>query len=262
MELWIGIYQVDTSDYELPEIRIERVLDKISSARGIDLVVLPEHWISGAFSTNYDPNEICALYRKFLLDIRKVAKKNNIVVHSGSGLVSATNNRFYNSSYVVGPRIPTNIVYSKIHPFFNEHPQINAGNQIVKFYLKGMKISLAICYDLRFPEVFRQIENFGSHLFIVSAAWPLERLETWKHLLVSRSIENQSYVLGVNGVGDQNSYTIGGNSLLVNPYGNIDSLLSTVEDFKIVKIDSKEVDLNRQKYQYLNDSKLIRVYSD
>jgi predicted amidohydrolase len=257
MELKIGIFQVNTSDSELPKIRIDRVLEKIFNAGSLDLVILPEHWISGAFSANHDPQEMCFLYKKFLQDVGKLAKKSKLVVHSGSGLVSANNKKFYNASYIIDPKISTEIMYSKIHPFFNEYSQTTAGNQIVKFYLNGVTISLAICYDLRFPELFRQTENFGSHLFIVSAAWPLERVKIWKHLLVSRAIENQAYVIGVNGVGVQNDYVLGGNSMLVNPHGDVDTALDTLEDLKIVTVNSMEVESHRQKYQYINDVKLI-----
>lgn len=256
MKLDVGVLQVNTSDLESPIVRIERVLKIISSATNLDLIVLPEHWITGAFSKKYNPQEMCALYEKFLCDVKSIAYDNKTIIHSGSGLVNVARNKYSNCTHILYPYEQTPTKYLKIHPFFNEIPRIEPGKTAVKFTVKDIEISLAICYDLRFPELFRQPENFGAELFIVSACWPKQRIQFWKHLLISRAIENQAYVLGVNSVGFQDTQELGGNSTLINPNGEIECIMNDKEDFQIVRINSDQVKTHRIVNPYLVDASL------
>lgn len=256
MELNIGVLQVNTSDLELPTERVERVLKVISGATNLDLIVLPEHWITGAFSTNYNPQEMCALYEKFLSDVKSIAYANKTVIHSGSGLVTSARNKYSNCTHIINPHENDSTKYLKIHLFMNEISWMEPGKSIIKFTVKNIEISLAICYDLRFPELFRQPDNFGAEVFIVSACWPKQRIQVWKHLLIARAIENQAYVLGVNSVGFQNTQEMGGNSALINPNGEIECIMSGKEDFQIVRIDSNQVRAHRRVNSYLVDANL------
>lgn len=117
--------------------------------------------------------------------------------------------------------------YIKIHPFSysGEHDRFEAGNQTAVFTLSGIRFSLFICYDLRFPEVFRAVSD-KVDVLIVAANWPKQRIAHWNKLLEARALENQCWVLGINCVGSQQALRYNGSSRAVNPEGEtVDSLI-------------------------------------
>ena len=125
--------------------------------------------------------------------------------------------------------------YDKRHLFAygNEHSHYHAGNKRLIASVKGWKINLQVCYDLRFPVWARQSPlSFGEgsgvrsgpeyDLLIYVANWPQRRNHAWKTLLQARAIENQCYVVGVNRVGeDGNGIYYSGDSMIVDPLGEI-----------------------------------------
>jgi predicted amidohydrolase len=80
---------------------------------------------------------------------------------------------------------------------------------------------LVTCYDLRFPELFRSLTAAGAEAFVVPAGWPARRIEHWRVLLRARAIENQAWVLGVNGVGEHAGVVLGGRSAVIDPWGEV-----------------------------------------
>ncbi|MGN1403639.1 MAG: nitrilase-related carbon-nitrogen hydrolase [Ruminococcus sp.] len=112
--------------------------------------------------------------------------------------------------------------YVKIHPFsYGDEDQFyDSGDSIVSGTVCGIPVSALICYDLRFPEVFRLAARHSS-LVLVPANWLERRSVHWQTLLRARAIENQVFVLGVNCVGTQQAYGFVGGSCLVDPEGNI-----------------------------------------
>ena len=113
--------------------------------------------------------------------------------------------------------------YDKIHPFSlgGETAHYTAGTQISHFNQGGFKAAPFICYDLRFPEIFRAATGQGAELFTVIANWPIKRENHWVTLLQARAIENQAYVIGVNRAGNDPTYVYPGRSLVVDPHGTI-----------------------------------------
>lgn len=111
--------------------------------------------------------------------------------------------------------------YVKMHPFTygGETEYYEKGEQIVTFSYKKREIALFICYDLRFPEIF-QIASKKAEVIFVIANWPASRIAQWEVLLRARAIETQSYVVGVNCVGDRDDHYIGG-SMAVDCMGNV-----------------------------------------
>ena len=89
------------------------------------------------------------------------------------------------------------------------------------FSIAGIRCALTVCYDLRFPEVYRPLAAAGVELLVIPAQWPSPRIHHWRALLVARAIENQAYVLGMNRRGVFGDVEFGGNSLLVGPTGEI-----------------------------------------
>ncbi len=111
--------------------------------------------------------------------------------------------------------------YTKMHPFTpaGEDQHCVAGAAPVVFDWLGMKVAPFICYDLRFPEVFRAAVRLGAELFAVIANWPASREHHWITLLQARAIENQAYVAGANRCGADPAAHYSGRSLIVDPRG-------------------------------------------
>ncbi|MBC8104772.1 MAG: carbon-nitrogen family hydrolase, partial [Cytophagales bacterium] len=97
-----------------------------------------------------------------------------------------------------------------------------AGDRPVVWEIRGLRVAPLICYDLRFPEAFRDALDQGAEAFIVIASWPLARAHHWSALLRARAIENQAYVVGVNRVGiDPTPLTYPGRSVVIDPSGQV-----------------------------------------
>jgi len=113
--------------------------------------------------------------------------------------------------------------YEKMQPFSlgGELEHYTPGKAITLFDCGGFKVAPFVCYDLRFPELFRQAALKGAQLITVIANWPVTRIDHWITLLRARAIENQAYVAGVNRTGRDPRYVYCGRSLIVNPHGEI-----------------------------------------
>ena len=112
-----------------------------------------------------------------------------------------------------------------------------------------------ICYDLRFPEVFRKLVLAGSRLIIIPAEWPSSRIEHWRILLQARAIENQVFMIGVNCTGNVLGFDYGGHSAVISPWGKILGELDDQEGFLTVKIDLDEVEQVRKRIPVWADRK-------
>jgi len=141
--------------------------------------------------------------------------------------------------------------YDKRKPFFMEQGKFSAGNNVNLYKIYEWTVAPTICFDLRFPELYRDAVKAGANLFTVQAAWPKERTLHWNTLIKARAIENQAYVAAVNCVSPDGKYT--GNSQIVNPFGEVvaqaeegrecvisatldmDSLLKYRSDFPVLK---------------------------
>jgi len=115
--------------------------------------------------------------------------------------------------------------YRKIHLFnaddADETRVFSPGTDIVFFDFEGVRFGLSVCYDLRFPELYRAQALNGCQALLVASAWPQRRIDVWKTLSAARAIENQCCLLGANRVGDQGSFPFGGQSLFVKPSGEM-----------------------------------------
>ncbi|HXE52396.1 MAG TPA: nitrilase-related carbon-nitrogen hydrolase [Tepidisphaeraceae bacterium] len=183
------------------------------------LLVLPETFDTG-FSMNKavtDPGAESAS-ENFC---RALAREHGIAVLAG--IVARTNDGpLANEAVAFAPDGRELARYRKMQPFTGakEHECHVAGTSHVVFVWQGTKIAPFICYDLRFPELFRPAARDGAELMIVIANWPKVRSEHWVRLLQARAIENQGFVLGVNRCGDDPALRYDGRSALFDPMGN------------------------------------------
>lgn len=254
----VKLLQIASDEREVQEVRVARVLDIIDSDTNIDtLLILPEHWISGAFIAEPDLRLSENLYHSFLKDARDICRRKNVALVSGTGLSISDENLVTNTSFFISPTATELIPYSKTHRFRFELGSIVAGESVTVLHHLGFKISILICYDLRFPEAFRQSENFGSDVFIVVAAWPKSRIDVWLHLLKARALENQCFVIGVNGVGKQGFEILGGHSRVFAPSGDELAAGGDFEEIIQASLSLEQVKQHRIEHSYLKDAHFL-----
>ncbi len=147
--------------------------------------------------------------------------------------------------------------YAKIHPFTfaGEHEQYAAGTRFVTVDVEGLRVSLFICYDLRFADEFWSVAR-DTDLYVVPANWPEPRREHWRALLRARAIENQAYVLGVNrvgGAGRNKDLNHTGDSAIIDPMGYVLAEAAIGETVLLADVTPERVSEVRTQFQFLPD---------
>ena len=143
--------------------------------------------------------------------------------------------------------------YAKMHPFKFAGEAIIPGTEPVVVDCGEFKLAPVVCYDLRFPELFRAGVRRGANLFAVIANWPTPRLDHWLTLLKARAIENQSYVIGVNRVGRDPGNDYPGRSQIISPRGEVIADAGECEGLVLGKLDLPELRGYRESFPALED---------
>ena len=144
--------------------------------------------------------------------------------------------------------------YRKIHPFTygNEHLHFRPGTDHATTTINGVRTSLSVCYDLRFADEYWG-QAPATDLFVVPANWPESRREHWMALLRARAIENQAYVIGCNRVGTGGHLTYVGDSMIIDPLGNVLAHADNSETIIYADIDVDEVARVRSQFPFMQD---------
>jgi predicted amidohydrolase len=187
------------------------------------LIVLPEMFGSG-FSMNVekiaepDPSPTEAFLRE-LSRSHQSAVLGGLVRSRSDGTECSGRNELI----AFAPDGEELVRYQKNRTFryTGESDHYENGTELALFEWQGWKIAPLICYDLRFPELFRRQTKAGVELFVVIASWPTVRVEHWITLLRARAIENLAYVIGVNRCGSDPNHAYPGRSVLIDPWGEI-----------------------------------------
>lgn len=220
------------------------------SLEEIDLIVLPE-----MFSTGFTmhPKKVAeTMQGDTILWLQHLAQAKNCAI-TGS-LVIEEKGKFYNRLVFVFPD-GTLKHYDKRHLFSlaGEHKEFSAGTNRLIVEYKGWKICPLICYDLRFPVFSRNLDEYD--LLIYVANWPEIRSNAWNSLLKARAIENMTYTIGVNRIGqDENKNKYFGDSQIIDCMGNYVVEPYQSDSMIIAELDQKKQDRNRKKFGFLEDA--------
>jgi omega-amidase len=221
-----------------------------------DLIVLPEMFNTG-FSMN--ATELAEpMQGKTMQWMLEVADRYDCVV-TGS-LIIEEQGKYYNRMIWMLPDGSFE-KYDKHHLFSmgDENKFYTAGAEQVVVELKGWKIRLAICYDLRFP-VWLKNQQDTYDILLVIASWPDKRSSHWKALIPARAIENQSYVIGVNRVGhDGNETYHSGHSMCIDAYGNTVYYKPEDEDLYTFSITYEDLVKTRRSFPFLKDGDDFKI---
>lgn len=232
--------------------------EKINSINGKnEIVVLPE-----MFSTGFTMQpELFAetMDGETTQWMKRIAKDKKIIL-TGSIIIKEDEN-YYNRLLWV---LPNGIIYhyNKRHLFAyaGENKHYKAGNNRIIISINDWKISPLICYDLRFPVWSRRSEQNQYDLLIYVANWPERRNHAWKTLLQARAIENQSYVIGVNRVGnDGNEIYHSGDSSIIDPMGQMLYTKVDEEDIFSIVLEKEKLNEIRSRFPFEKDGDEFKI---
>ncbi len=251
--------------------------EKIKSTKEkTEVVVLPEMFSTG-FSMK--PEKLAeAMQGETVQWMKRVAAERKIIL-TGSVIIAENDQaaasgriHYYNRLIWMLPNGQYG-VYDKRHrfAFAGEDEHYTAGNKRLIASVKGWKINLQVCYDLRFPVWARQApsqpppqgeEKIASEydVLIYVANWPERRSQAWKILLQARAIENQCYVVGVNRVGnDGNNIYHSGDSMIIDPLGEVLYHKKDEEDIFTITLDKAHLESVREKFPFWKDADRFRI---
>lgn len=257
--LKISLIQMEIHDGEKKRNLMNALdhLENISDQSTLpDIVCLPE-----LFTTGYDLKNVDRLAESLdhpspgntITKIREISENKFVVIGT---ILEKQDNNFYNSAFILDKSGEIIGKYRKTHLFspMLEKEYLTPGGSINTFRissLNNIKIGLAICYDLRFPELFRTMALAGADLIFVPSEFPSPKKDVWKTLLIARAIENQVFCVGVNRVGRGKSDLFFGTSMITN--GDIHHILGTSPTIKSFEINLSTLDRIRKTLPLLKD---------
>ncbi len=220
-----------------------------------DLLVFPEMTLTGfTMKASEFAEELTGESFSFFSE---TAQKYS--AHILAGFIEKSEKKFFNALLHISPEGKLVKSYRKMHPFSysTEDKNYSKGEDTVITKINDFSTGLSICYDLRFPELYRQYAKKKVDMIVVIANWPDTRIEHWRTLLRARAIENQCYVLGVNRVGDDPKLKYPGFSSIIDPMGN--EIISVPSEEKIVSAEvlKEKADEVKNNLPFLNDIRLI-----
>jgi omega-amidase len=206
-----------------PDANLSKVRDFSRTAKevGAQLIVFPEMTDTG-YSMSVIQKHADEWNSGFVPGLREIATQLSIVIVSG--VSERDGSSIYNSQVLIDSHGNVAAKYRKTHLYavapVEEQTCFAPGNEFTTFSLGGLQFGFSICYDLRFPELYRKLatdQNVGA--FVISSAWPFPRVEHFRTLAMARAIENQSYVIASNRVGKDDDLWFCGSSAIIDPRG-------------------------------------------
>jgi predicted amidohydrolase len=229
---------------------------KKAAGESCDLIVFPE-----MFNTGFSMN-LAAIADEGIGEttsaLSEIAEKNNINLIAGFPIKAPGEDKGRNMAVAYDRKGMLRATYAKMHPFClaDEEKYYIAGDNVTTFDIDGIPSSIFICYDLRFPEVFRKVAKQVHAIFVI-ANWPSERVEHWNALLKARAIENQCFMIGVNRTGiDGNGICYSGSSCVIDPIGNFICSGSESDEYLVCEFDPARVNEVRSQFPFLKDMRL------
>lgn len=250
----IALFQY-SPDWEAKEANKEKVISLLNQVDEAELLIFPEMTLTGFTMKSKEMSE--TIHGDSFRFFSSIAKEKSVNVFAG--IIERRESLFYNTLIHIKPDGKLSKLYRKIHPFTysGESKYYNAGVKRAYTKIKNWKIGLSICYDLRFPELYRKYGKQKSHLIVNIANWPETRIEHWRTLLKARAIENQCYVAGVNRVGKDPKLNYVGFSSVFDPMGKEIVAVENEERVIVVELDKNYIKEVRDKFPFLDDIKLI-----
>ena len=242
-----------------PNVNIKKVselLEKNLDSLSPDIIVLPEVWTVGWDCSRFleSAQNMDGTIVEFL---KSIAKKYKAYILGGS-FIEQDGDGFYNTCPVISPNGELIAKYRKSHLFSyygcGEGEYVKRGDNPVLVDINGIKFGLSICYDIRFPEIYRAYRKAGADVLVNMAAWPLGRKNHWLALTRARAVENQCYFVALTqtGILSDGSKNLG-HSLIYDFNGEVLNELSSGEGVIFAEVNLEPMYEFRTKCTVLND---------
>ena len=248
------------------QVNLQRAKHVLSGIGPTDVIALPEVFTVRGSAQDYR-STAAALGGPIMDMLSSIARRHNAWLLAGS-VIEAADQQFYNTSLLLNRRGEIAGSYRKIHLFeaqlesgqvIRESDTYSAGDTPVMTQLDGWSCGMAICYDLRFPELFRHYSARGADLFFIPSNFTQRTgKDHWEVLLRARAIENQCFVIAPDQCGT-NPHTLvesHGNSMVIGPWGEILAHIETGEQALTVTLDMHDIHLTRRRVPALEHRKL------
>jgi predicted amidohydrolase len=253
-ELTVALAQmaVATGRPDLNE-EMARSLAAQAAGKGVQLLVLPELWHSG-YDLERAGGYAAALGEGPFALTAELARAHQLHV-AGTALEANPGGRPFNTAVVYGPDGALAGAYHKVHLWapLGEVDYMSAGEGLPAFDLPWGRTAFAICYDLRFPEMWRRYADVGVEVMVIPAAWPVRRVEHWRVLLRARAVENQFFVIACNRAGADVDGEYGGHSTIVDPWARNLVEGGSEPGLLVATLDLDEVGRARGLFPFLDD---------
>ncbi|MER0246736.1 carbon-nitrogen family hydrolase [Streptomyces sp. HSW2009] len=221
----IALVQVASPADESPTDRRARVGRMVAAAAGADLVVLPELWAPGYFAFDRYAEYAESLTGPTVTAARAWARELGSHLHLGSVVERDAQGRLFNTAVLLAPDGSLVHTYRKVHVFGHasrEAALLTPGDRLAVAAAPWGQVAATTCYDLRFPELWRDLVDRGAQTVITPAAWPAARREHWRLFTTARAVEQQVLLIACNAVGVQgDGVELGGHSRVVDPWGTV-----------------------------------------
>ncbi|MGC9671044.1 carbon-nitrogen hydrolase family protein [Planosporangium sp. 12N6] len=264
----VAVCQLNARDDRAENLRVARDLIGRAAAAGADLAVLPEYVdYLGPAARAPKPEPVDGEFGELFAE---AARQLGIWVHAGSfHEVGPDPERTYNTSLLFGPDGALAAVYRKIHLYdveipgrvsYRESRTVAPGTEIVVATAGALRLGLSICYDLRFPELYRQLATAGANVLVVPAAFMMHTgRDHWEVLLRARAIENQCYVIAAGQIGDHDpGRTCYGRSMVIDPWGTVIAQAPDVVGVTVANVDLERLTTIRAELPSLANRRLTR----
>lgn len=247
----IALFQMNIKweDKETNFVKLEGAM-KNAVKQGAQVLFLPEMSFTG-FSMNINTTAEADKYT--IKRVKSLCEKYSLAV--GFGWAEKCDDKAKNCYTIIDKNGNELATYVKIHPFSyaGEDNYFIKGDKIITFEMDNIMFSCAICYDTRFPELFQAIsKNKAIKAIVIPANWPAKRAEHWKTLTRARAIENQTYIIAVNCVGEIGGINYTGDSCVINPDGEIKAMANEGEELIVCELDY-DVEKLRSMFPVKND---------
>jgi deaminated glutathione amidase len=263
----VAVCQLNARDDRAENLRVARGLLERAAAGGADLAMLPEYVdYLGPSARAPKPEPIDGEFATFFAD---AARDLGIWVHAGSfHEIGPDPDRTYNTSLIFGRDGTLAAAYRKIHLYdveipgrvsYQESRTVAPGADLVTAQIDGVPVGLSICYDLRFPELYRRLAVDGATVLVVPAAFMMHTgRDHWEVLLRARAIENQCYVLAAGQIGDHEPNRVCfGRSMVVDPWGTVIAQAPDVVGITVADLDLERLATVRQELPSLANRRLV-----
>jgi len=235
------------------------LIANLEKYEGADFVFLPEVWTVGWYTPDFIKTAETLEDSAAVKMLKEIAVKYNVNIIGGS-FIRRNGEKYFNTCPVINRHGEVAALYDKNHLFSyygdNEGGIITKGSNPVMVELDGAKIGLTICFDIRFPEIYRAYRKAGADILVNMAAWGKTKKIPWDTMTTSRAVENQAYMVALTQTGllPDGKENLG-HSMIIDYQGNVLDQIEEIEGGVYAEVNLYEMYEFREKCTILNDIK-------